>query len=182
MEYVVLAFIFFIIFIINFIMDYFLYYVDFGFFRYKRLCYLLNRKYVLLGKLKQIEFKLCFCFNDKDKEKLMKKFNEVNKQVNENYNLIKEVKGDEEMIKFDKENLSEIIKWTSSKFNEMTKAEVIEKILAMKPGTVEHFECETSVEGNINLRNVYIVSRLVDCVVIHMQGENNGVKILYIEK
>lgn len=40
-----------------------------------------------------------------------------------------------------KSQLNEAIKWTSSKFNEYRKAEVIDKILKMKPYTYREFEC-----------------------------------------
>jgi hypothetical protein len=40
-----------------------------------------------------------------------------------------------------KNQINEAIKWTSSKFNEYRKAEVVEQILKMKPYTFKEFEC-----------------------------------------
>ena len=40
-----------------------------------------------------------------------------------------------------KNRINEAIKWTSSKFNEYKKAEVVELILKMKPNTWKQFEC-----------------------------------------
>ena len=45
-----------------------------------------------------------------------------------------------------KNRINKAIKWTSSKFNEYKKAEVVERILRMKPFTWQEFECGTYSE------------------------------------
>lgn len=48
-------------------------------------------------------------------------------------------------MKLNKTNLNKLIKWTSSKFNEYTKNEIIDKVLRLKP--FEEFECRCGSYG-----------------------------------
>lgn len=58
-----------------------------------------------------------------------------------------------------KNRINEAIKWTSSKFNEYKKAEVVELILKMKPNTWKQFECGSYSEKSWCGGYLYTVHR-----------------------
>ena len=58
-----------------------------------------------------------------------------------------------------KNRINKAIKWTSSKFNEYKKAEVVERILRMKPFTWQQFECGTYSEKSWCVGYHYTVHR-----------------------
>ena len=74
-------------------------------------------------------------------------------------------------------NLNKVIKWTSSKFNELKKKEVIEIILAMQVGEVKFFNCGSYTENAWNGGLSYKVYRTTKNVVI----ENNSHKTIIFE-
>lgn len=78
-----------------------------------------------------------------------------------------------------KSQLNKAIKWTSSKFNEYGKAEVIDKILKMKPNTCLHFECGSYGENSWNDGYHYTIHRTKTSIYIFSSQTNN--RICYIK-
>ena len=81
-------------------------------------------------------------------------------------------------MKLNKTNLNKLIKWTSSKFNEYTKNEIIDKVLRLKP--FEEFECrcgsygQGAWNGGIN----YKFYRATDKLIIQTNQMNDTLKFL----
>lgn len=76
-------------------------------------------------------------------------------------------------MKLNKTNLNKIIKWTSSKFNEFTKAEVIDEILRMQVGEERAFSCGSYGEGAWNGGYHYLIRK--DCtklIIINLDTEH----------
>lgn len=72
-----------------------------------------------------------------------------------------------------KSQLNKAIKWTSSKFNEYRKAEVIDKILKMKPNTWLHFECGSYGENSWNDGYHYTIHRTKTSIDIFNSQTND---------
>lgn len=65
-----------------------------------------------------------------------------------------------ESIRYNKTNLNKIIKWTSSKYNEYTKDEVIVDISArinLNANIIWRYRCGSYAEGNHNRGKSYIL-------------------------
>lgn len=79
-----------------------------------------------------------------------------------------------------KSQLNEAIKWTSSKFNEYRKPEIIDKILEMKPNTWLHFECGSFSENSWYGGYSYTVHRTNKSIEIFNSQTNDCIAYINI--
>ena len=83
-------------------------------------------------------------------------------------------------MKLNKTNLNKLIKWTSSKFNEYTKDEIIDKVLRLKP--FEEFECrcgsygQGAWNGGVNYKFYRVEDELILQIndIVSVLEVNNG--------
>lgn len=73
-------------------------------------------------------------------------------------------------MKLNRTNLNKIIKWTSSKFNEYTKKEVVDKVLKLRP--TQRFECNCGsyAEGGYNGGIHYVFQRDISKLIMSTNG------------
>lgn len=95
-------------------------------------------------------------------------------------------KGIYEKIRCNKTNLNKIIKWTSSKYNEYTKDEVITDIqhrMNMNDNIIWRYRCGSYAEGNHNRGKSYILYCKVETdefYIMCVYNENN-IKVYRLE-
>lgn len=82
-------------------------------------------------------------------------------------------------MKATKTNLNKIIKWTSSKFNEYCKSEIIDIALRLKPSQTFICRCGSYAEGAYNGGNIYRFMRTENTLVIY--SENDAVFPVVLE-
>ena len=80
-------------------------------------------------------------------------------------------------MKLNKTNLNKLIKWTSSKFNEYTKDEIIDKVFRLRPGEIFECRCGSYGKGAWNGGVDYRFYRAVNKLVISM---NDIVEVLEV--
>lgn len=81
-------------------------------------------------------------------------------------------------MKLNKTNLNKLIKWTSSKFNEYTKDEIINKVFRLKPDETLEVRCGSYGKGAWNGGIDYKFYRTVNKFVVHM---NDIVEVLEVD-
>jgi hypothetical protein len=81
-------------------------------------------------------------------------------------------------MKLNKTNLNKLIKWTSSKFNEYTKDEVIDRVFRLKPMEEFWCRCGSYSEGAYNGGVIYRFKRTIDKLIV---GINDNVEVLEVK-
>ena len=78
-------------------------------------------------------------------------------------------------MKLNKTNLNKLIKWTSSKFNEYTKNEVIDIVLNLNPFEEFQCRCGSYSEGAYNGGIIYYFKRTLDKLIVVI---NDNIEVL----
>lgn len=78
-------------------------------------------------------------------------------------------------MKLNKTTLNKLIKWTSSKFNEYTKDEVIDRVFRLNHNEEFWCRCGSYGEGAYNGGVIYRFKRTADKLIV---GMNDNVEVL----
>ncbi len=93
--------------------------------------------------------------------------------------------GSYENLKYSRTNLNKIIKWTSSKYNEFTKDEVIQDLVArinLYASVIWRYRCGSYAEGNHNRGKSYVLYiKDYDNIFIICIYEPKNIKVYKLE-
>lgn len=81
-------------------------------------------------------------------------------------------------MKLNKTNLNKLIKWTSSKFNEYTKDEVIDRVFRLNPNEEFWCRCGSYGEGAYNGGINYYFKRTLDKLIVVI---NDNIEVLEVK-